>query len=164
MAAVTPESKYYDKWMASRTKHGGYLGGTESPAHYVWRSMMARCYRPTDKSYKYYGARGITVCDAWHDYTVFVHDMGEPPNGMSLDRIDVNGPYCKTNCRWATSSTQQKNKSTTRLYVRSPDMFTGTLVECAKLVGISKELAWYRWKNWGTFIKGETWHELQKAL
>lgn len=156
------DKEAYDRWMAARYKHGGYSGGKEQPEHYVWRSMVARCTNPNNKAYGYYGGRGIAVCERWLDYTNFLADMGPRPEGASLDREDNDKGYSPDNCRWVSSSAQQKNKSTTRFY--SNGEFTGTLVECAKYLGISKELAHYHWKKNGTFRKGEEWHELRKKL
>lgn len=156
------DPKKYDAWMAARYKHGGFLGGTERPEHYIWRSMMARCYNPNMASYERYGGRGIKVCKRWHSYAKFFADMGERPSAMhSIDRIRVNGDYKPSNCRWATKSEQQKNKTSTRVY--SNGQFTGTLVECAAYVGISKELAHWRWRTHGAFVKGEIWRELRKV-
>lgn len=157
---MTPDQR--EKWMASRVKHGGYMDGKEQPSHYVWRSMMDRCTKPNNQAYKYYGGRGITVCERWKQYENFLADMGVPGKGMSLDRIDNNKGYEPNNCRWTTKSEQQKNKSTTRVY--SNGTFVGTLTECARLLGISKELAWWRWRTHGTFNKGEVWQELPKKL
>lgn len=155
---MTPEQ--YEKWMASRTKHGAYANGGETPEHYVWRSMLARCNRPSAVGYEYYGAKGITVCKRWHKYENFLADMGERPSKLhSLDRLDSTKGYSLKNCRWATRSEQQKNKTTTKFY--SNGTFTGTLVECAKYIGISKELAFYRIKKWNTFERGVEWR-LQK--
>lgn len=72
--------------------------------------MMQRCYRKKEKSYRDYGARGITVCKRWHDFVNFLADMGEVPNGLELDRKDNNGNYEPTNCRWATINQQARNK------------------------------------------------------
>lgn len=156
---MSPEQR--EKWMASRVKHGGYMGGKERPAHYTWRSMVARCTNPNHKAYGYYGRRGITVCERWMSYENFVADMGEPPEGMSLDRVDNDKGYEPGNCRWATRSEQQKNKTSTKTY--SNGSFVGSLVECARLIGISKELAHWRWKQHGTFEKGVEWHEHQRG-
>jgi len=148
-------------WMAGRTKHGGYLGGSEHPEHYVWRSMLARCNNPSNKAYRYYGARGISVCKRWHDYAAFITDIGPRPSPQhSLERRNNNKGYSPSNCCWSTRSEQQKNKSTTRFY--TDGTFTGTLVECARYLGISKELAHWRWKQHNTFVKGQLWQELQR--
>ncbi|AMT73977.1 hypothetical protein ABG82_19015 [Mycobacteroides immunogenum] len=73
--------------------------------------MVARCTRPTHHRWASYGGRGITVCDRWRsDFWTFVHDMGERPPGLSLDRINNDGPYSPDNCRWATNSQQSKNR------------------------------------------------------
>jgi hypothetical protein len=147
----------------ARVKHGGWLGGKEIPSHYVWRSMIARCTNSNNASFKYYGGKGVKVCKRWLKYENFLLDMGERPSpAHSLDRIHTAGDYKPSNCKWSTRSEQQKNKTTTRLY--TDGVFTGTLVECAALVGISKALAHIRWKAWGSFQKERQWRELQKRL
>lgn len=157
---MSPEQRA--KWMAARYKHGGFMGGKEQPEHYVWRTMIARCTNPNIKGYVHYGARGVKVCKRWMEYKNFLKDMGPRPSlAHSLDRINVNGDYKPSNCRWATKSEQQKNKTSTRRY--SNGEFTGTLVECAAFVGVSKELAHWRMKNWGTFERSVTWRELPKT-
>lgn len=142
--------------MAARLKHGAYLGGKESAEHYVWRTMMARCHRPTAKDFYRYGGRGVTVCGRWHVYENFIADMGARPSAAhSLDRIDNDLGYEPGNCRWAIGSVQQKNKSTTVLYTNGE--FTGTPSECAAYLGISRALASYRMRVWGTYEKGVAW-------
>lgn len=150
-----------EAWLQGRTTHGAYAGGGETPEHYIWRSMIARCTNPKQLAYKHYGGLGIRVCARWYSFERFLHDMGtRPSTAHSLDRVDVRKGYTPKNCKWSTRSEQQKNKTTTRWY--TDGVFIGTLVECAAHVGISKELAHWRWKHWGTFIKGNIWHELQK--
>lgn len=81
------------------------------PLYGAWGQMITRCTNPNDKSYPDYGGRGITVCDRWRNsFEAFLTDMGERPNGMTLDRIDADGDYKPGNCRWATSAEQQRNK------------------------------------------------------
>lgn len=75
-----------------------------------WSDMKQRCYNHKHKVYKYYGARGIKVCDRWLDINNFIEDMYPSyQEGLSLDRIDVNGNYEPDNCRWATKATQSRN-------------------------------------------------------
>jgi hypothetical protein len=76
----------------------------------VWEGMLRRCTNPRDKDFNSYGGRGVKVCKRWMDVRLFAEDMGEKPEGHSLDRIDTNGDYCPENCRWATAKEQGANK------------------------------------------------------
>jgi len=89
----------------------------EWKANYIWLSMRARCFNQNRKDYKNYGGRGITVCDRWlgkNGFQNFLEDMGLPPKGTTLDRIENSENYCKENCRWATRKQQNRNKRNNR--------------------------------------------------
>lgn len=71
--------------------------------------MIARCDKPDNHDYRWYGALGVKICDRWREFENFYADMGEP-NGLTLDRINPTGDYEPDNCRWATWETQRENK------------------------------------------------------
>lgn len=95
-----------------REQHGDSFGGVRTKEYSAWHSMIGRCHRPGTGGYKHYGGRGISVCAAWrHSYLTFLGDMGLAPSAThSVDRIDPNGNYEPSNCRWADRDTQNNNK------------------------------------------------------
>ena len=90
-------------------------GMSRTTTHVIWKTMRARCQNPTASGYADYGSRGITVCEAWDSFEVFLADMGERPPGMSIERIDNSKGYAPENCRWATKSEQNRNYSLNRV-------------------------------------------------
>lgn len=91
-------------------KHGHASGG-RSPTYKSWSIMKSRRYNNKNISFKYYGARNITVCQRWlNSFANFVLDMGERPDGCTLDRKNSNGNYEASNCRWVTASCQARNR------------------------------------------------------
>lgn len=103
------------------SRRGG--GGRGTRTYITWEGMWQRCRDVNHDNWARYGGRGIRVCDAWADFTVFLRDMGERPVGMTIDRMDNDGNYEPGNCRWATPKQQQNNR---RCSVKPLDSVAGT--------------------------------------
>lgn len=122
-------------------------GLSKSGAYKTWASIIQRCTNKNSTMYKYYGGRGISVNDGWLKFENFYRDMGQRPDGMSLDRIDPNGNYEPSNCRWATASEQQRNRRDTRKATLCGQ--TKSIKEWAELCGVDTKTIIMRIKrNW----------------
>lgn len=118
-------------------------GLSHTVEHSIWQSMIDRCYNKNANKYKNYGKRGISVCERWlEDFENFYEDMGVRPDGLTLDRIDVNGNYCKENCRWATNDIQKDNRQNTIRITHNGE--TLTLSQWARKLGVRRELLYHR--------------------
>ena len=126
-----------------KAKHGACRKGQNSRLYRIWLRMKDRCYYPRDISYKYYGARGVTVCPEWHEFRNFQEwaiSNGYSDN-LSIDRIDVNKNYEPSNCRWSDNLTQANNKRSNVYFEAFGEKHT--LTEFSRIYGI----------NWATLYK-----------
>lgn len=96
------------------TKHGNARRGMKTKTYKTWESMHRRCYMPSQDSYPEYGGSGIEVCERWYKFENFLEDMGEQPDGMSIERNDISKNYSHENCKWVPLLRQARNKRTTR--------------------------------------------------
>ena len=116
--------------------HGHNTKKGQSPTYKSWRAMLKRCDDPKQVGYHNYGGKGIGVCDEWRSFECFLRDMGERPDGKTLDRIDNSLGYTKENCRWMSMKEQANNRSTnTRLTHQGK---THTISEWADILGIKR--------------------------
>lgn len=118
-------------------KHGYALTG--DPTYESWCHMRQRCNNPNTRQYKWYGAKGVTICERWNKFSRFLEDMGPRPVDTMLDRIDPNGNYEPSNCRWAPR-TKGRRRST-------PMIGNETLREYALRVGLKYHTAYARYKR-----------------
>lgn len=113
-------------------------GMSKTPTYKTWKDMRKRCNNPNNTEYGSYGGRGISICKKWDSFTAFLQDMGEKPSGTSIDRIDVNGNYEPSNCRWATQEEQSNN---TRRTIRvTIDGETKSLKQWSEVYGMDYKL------------------------
>lgn len=121
-------------------RHGGKT--IPDGTYNAWAKMRRRCLDLKSDKFRYYGGRGITFCPQWGDFESFLADMGERPAGMTLDRVDVDGPYSPANCRWATKQQQMRNKRDNRRFDWNGEDLC--LAEICERTGTRYQLAWKR--------------------
>lgn len=115
-------------------------GRSKTFEHRIWIGIKTRCYNENHKSYQYYGARGVKMCDRWRDsFENFLLDVGESPSKKhSLDRVDNGGDYEPGNVRWATTKQQARNKSANRILTFRGE--TRPMCEWAEILGMSRNM------------------------
>lgn len=107
--------------MTARKKpHPNFKHGmSKTPTYHCWNAMLQRCRTPHHSSYVDYGARGISVDKRWDKFENFLEDMGIKPKNLELDRVDNNGNYSKSNCKWSTHSENNLNTRRNRKITHS---------------------------------------------
>lgn len=115
--------------------HGQNRRGLTTRTYSVWRGMMQRCYYKKHKGYKYWGGRGIKVCERWHKFENFFADVGDIPEGLTLDRKDNEGDYEPGNWRFATVQEQSNNRRSNH-WLTQKDV-TKNITQWAKELGIN---------------------------
>lgn len=108
----------------------------------VWKNMMNRCFNKNVPAYRDYGARGITVCERWKDFNLFLMDMGIRPDDRFLERIDNDQGYCPENCKWATRSEQARNHRRNKWM--TIDGVSLVMADWAKNAGLKQSTLEYR--------------------
>jgi hypothetical protein len=125
----------------AKTKHGQTRFLKVSRAYSCWSEMKQRCLNPNNSQYKDYGGRGIIVCKRWLEketgFANFLSDMGNPPDMMTIERLDNNGSYSPDNCKWATRKEQGNNKRNNRFLSHEGE--TRTLSQWADYIGINQD-------------------------
>jgi hypothetical protein len=117
-----------------------------STALYVlWKGIRARCNNPNHHKYPRYGGKGIKLCKRWDNFANFFKDMGEKPEGMSIDRKDGTKGYSKKNCRWATAKEQSCNQPRVKMYTFKD--VTDTAPGWSKRLGLSTHTVLHRLKR-----------------
>lgn len=108
------------------------------PWYNSYRAMMSRCYRTKDVSYRFYGGRGIKVCEEWHDISKFEEWVNKHPffDGATIDRVDTNGDYEPENCRWSTMFEQCKNRRNSIIIEHNGERHN--ITEWAEIIGINR--------------------------
>lgn len=123
-------------------KHGHNRKGKRTRTYQVWAGMLARCRETSGHNWDYYGSKGITVCERWHDFVNFLADMDEAPDGMELDRRDFNGNYEPSNCRWVTETEQIENRCCTIYIEHGGERLS--LSAWAKRIGVDRRTLYVR--------------------
>ena len=140
--------KHKKETILKLTTHGMSKNGNE---YTVWAQMKDRCSNQNHKFYNRYGGRGIKVCNEWLKFENFYKDMGERPNGKTLDRINNNKGYYKENCKWSTMKEQCRNTRRNKFITYKNQ--TLCLAEWAEKLGLKRETFWMRLYKYGWSVE-----------
>lgn len=147
-----------EQTVARNTTHG--LSRKFPKMYRSWKDLRARCNSPNNTEYPNYGGRGIRVCDRWDHFPNFLEDMGERPEGLTIDRIDTNGHYQPDNCRWADAETQATNQR--RIVMIEHDGISRTVAQWSRHYGVGRQTAKYRLKIGKTFEEAFSQHDFRR--
>lgn len=127
-------------------------GRSQTGTYRIWKKLRARCENPSTPNFHLYGGRGITVCDRWSKFELFLKDVGERPSlAHSLDRIDNNKGYSPDNCRWATR--KQQNRNTRRNHLLTMGGETECMAYWAERAGVTQDFLKKRiWAGWPLYL------------
>lgn len=141
------------------TKHGK----CRTRLYHIWNGMKMRCSNHRNIAYKYYGAKGVSVCDEWRDDFIPFYEWAMAngyQDSLTLDRIDTDGNYCPENCRWATNKEQQNNTAYNRLYTYQGD--TLDVTQWAERTGLPRNMIYKRLYRGWSIEKALTTNKLRK--
>lgn len=136
--------------------HGHTTNYSRSATYQSWQSMVSRCTQPSNPAFVHYQKRGITICEGWRKFDNFFQDMGERPEGTTLDRIDNNGNYEPGNCRWATKQQQANNRFTNKRFELYGVGYT--IAELSEKFGIPRDVLR------GRLVKARTPWPIEEAV
>lgn len=125
--------------------HGHSRRGAHTSTFSSWASMRGRCRNPTDDAWKWYGGRGITICERWDKFENFLADMGEKPKGKTIDRVNNDLGYSKENCEWRTHKEQCNNRRSN--VILEFDGRSQNITQWAAELNIGMRTLWARIKN-----------------
>lgn len=120
------------------------LSKPRSKLYIAWANMTQRCLDPNATHFNNYGGRGIKVCERWRCFELFKEDMGEPPTGTTLDRINNDLGYEPENCRWATPKEQAQNRRSSRMIEHEGKRLP--IIEWSRITGLDHRTIGYRLK------------------
>jgi hypothetical protein len=121
------------------SRESGYIDGRQTDTYRIWAGMKNRCENPKNKDFGRYGGRGISVCERWQTFSNFLFDMGERPDGLTIERVKNEKGYDPENCIWATRKVQRRNTSlTVRVVLDGKNI---SLVEACEVLGVKYQNA-----------------------